>query len=257
MGEPELSKGESCSPGAPAAPGFPSPLGGPIPQDKIWATRLGLASRQHHEPALAKLLGGGSSRESLAQPMAKPRAASTSFPPAHLFSLWTWGATRVSLQCREEGVSLGAPLQSHCLQSRECRSPMAQASYRLPWKTDPRRSWLPRGPWLPSQPLGSHQPRVTLEGKGGVSAGDASGCPGSHAFTPKPQLLPSAPWVPPHRSLRAGPAGEERGVSAPHVQHHGEGGPAAEPHCPGGAPGDAQVPPSTTHIAPRAPRLAL
>jgi len=141
-------------------------------------------------------------------------------------------------------------------------APRGRGPYRLPGKADPWGSRLPRGPRLAGQPLGSHEARVTLEGKAGCQC-QRRCCvpPPSHAQSAH---LPSAPWVPPRRSPRAGPAGRGRGVKAPQAQHRARHGDAwsssrtPRPRgMPQGCPGDAPGPPITTHIAPRAPRLAL
>lgn len=158
---------------------------------------------QHSPPCPARLAPGtGNSRDP--------------FPSAHLLSLRTRGATGVTLKGTKGGVS---PAQVPWSASPGCGGhlapPMAMPTmgtppwhggpHRLPWKADPWRSWLPWGSRFTGQPLRSHEAGVTLEDNGGGgSAGSATRCPISHPSPPKPQV-PSGPWAPPRRSLRAGP----------------------------------------------------
>lgn len=104
------------------------------------------------------------------------------------------------------------PTRSHrmpCWGHHPGTAPRHGGPYRLPWKADPWRAWLSREPRLAGQPLGSHEARVTLEGKWGVSV--PALLLGALASTPQNPHLPSDPWGPPRKSLRAGPAGRGAG----------------------------------------------
>lgn len=130
--------------------------------------------------------------------------------------------------------------------------PCHTAPHRLPWNANPWRARLARGSWLTRQALRSHEARVTLEDSlGGVSAGSATRCPICH---PQTLQVPSGPWVPPRRSLQAGPARGEMGCEGSWGRTPSPGG------CPGGTQGVPRGCPgatNTTHITTRPPWLAL
>lgn len=192
-GEPEPGKGESHGPRHPYATLSPPQGGFSAHPAEPRATQLGLARsaapRASTDSATADPAPAGDPRhDPLPATPSCPRAgrggrSGPLSPPTHLFSLRTRGTTRVTLKGREDGVSPAQapwpagqphravmPTRSHPVPSwGRCPSaaPRRGGPYRLPWKADPRRPWLPRGSRLASQPLGSHETRVTLEGKGG------------------------------------------------------------------------------------------
>lgn len=126
-------------------------------------------------------------------------------PSTHLFSLWTWGATRITLKsrgwyqlCGSHGALWGSipslPLLQQC--------PQHSIHTGFPGKPIPGAPGFPGGPGSPASPSGPTRPGSPWKGRRGVH----SIAPRCSQMPPRPHL-PSGPWDPPHRSLQAGPDG--------------------------------------------------
>lgn len=126
----------------------------------------------------------------------------------------------------------------------------------FPGKPIPGDPGFPGGPGSPASPSGPTRPGSPWKVRKNVTVSAAAGCPGSHPFTPKPPptFWPLGPTtqISPGRPCRRG-AGCE-GSTWQHRAHHrlGCSSPTAQ-GCPRGCSGT----PSTTHITPWPPRLAL
>lgn len=158
---------------------------------------------------------------------------------------------------REDGVSQApqpAPQQSPGGTSppptvTPTRSPTAQGS--LPACQESRSLESPVSPGAlahqpaPQVPRGQGHPGRN----GGVSARAAAGCP--HPLSPH---LPSVPWVPPRRSLQAGPAG--RGQCCDSIVHStGGAGLVTGPPPQGASPGMPRYHPALLTSRPGRPGL--
>lgn len=128
----------------------------------------------------------------------------------------------------------------------------------FPGKPIPGEPGFPGGPGSPASPSGPTRPGSPWKAREGVSAGATAGCP----HPPAPQAPTYLLALGAHHANLPGPTlpGGEQSVKAQHVQRrarHGAGWSSGQTLPPRGAPGDAQVLAGTTHVTPRAPRLAL